>query len=161
MLKLTSVLLGTVLSFSLFGSAKAVVKDGYLVNVDSDGVILDGYDPVAFFTDGKPVEGDPKFQSQYQGAIYHFATAEHKASFDADPAKYAPQFGGYCAYAASKGDLAAIDVDYFSIVDGRLLLQYSSGAMAKWSKDVRGNLAAADENWPELVKKNGGKTAGR
>lgn len=158
--KLSSVLLGAVLFFSLCGSTQAAVKDGHLVNVDKKGVILDGYDPVAYFTDGKPVKGDPRFQATYQGAIYHFASAEHKAAFEAEPAKYAPEFGGYCAYGVSKGSLAPIDVEAFSIVDGRLLLQYDAKIKRKFDEDVPGQLAKADENWPELVKKEGA-TPGR
>src|SRR5690349_18893041 len=90
-----------------------------LVNVDSDGIAIKGYDPVAYFTDDKAVKGDSKFQSSYDGAIYYFVGAEHKSAFDANPAKYTPQFGGFCAFAVSKNSTAPILPEAFQIVDGR------------------------------------------
>jgi YHS domain-containing protein len=127
-----------------------------LVNVDKDGVILDGYDPVAFFTDNKPVKGTKNFLSQYDGAIYYFASADHKAMFDANPAKYEPQFGAFCAYAVSVGRTAPIDVATFSIVNGRLVIQHNARALGLWNQDVQGNLKNADKYWP-AVQANGGK----
>ncbi len=131
----------------------ALGKD--LVNTDRSGVGIKGYDPVAYFTDNKAVKGDPKFQSSANGVIYYFATAEHKAAFDANPAKYEPQFGGFCAWAVSQGYSASIDPNAFQIVDGRLLLQYSLGVRKDFSKDSAGNLKKADTNWPSLVEKKG------
>ena len=93
----------TTLALGLFCATLASGLAAGLVNVDAKGVAIKGYDPVAYFTDSKPVKGDEKFQSTYQGATYDFASSEHKALFDKDPAKYAPQFGGYCAYGAAKG----------------------------------------------------------
>lgn len=131
-------------------------KGKFLTNVDANGVALQGgYDPVAFFTDHKPVKGDPRFQSAYRGAIYYFATSEHKSLFDANPAKYEPQFGGFCAYAASINHVSQIDVEYWEIVDGRLLLQHNKKAWDLWHKDAAGNLVSADKNWPGLVESNG------
>jgi len=127
-----------------------------LVNVDKDGVILDGYDPVAFFTDNKPVKGSKNFLSQYDGAIYYFASAQHKVMFDADPAKYEPQFGAFCAYAVSVGRTAPIDVKTFSIVNGRLVIQHNARALGLWNENVQGNLKNADKYWP-AVAANGGK----
>jgi YHS domain-containing protein len=127
-----------------------------LVNVDKNGVILDGFDTVAFFTDSKPVPGSNAFQSTYQGAIYYFASAEHKAMFDKDPARYAPQFGAFCAYAVSVGRTAPIDVSTFSIVNGRLVVQHNARALGLWKQDVQGNLKKADKYWP-AVAANGGK----
>ena len=82
-------------------STLALAKE--LQNLDRNGVAIQGYDPVAFFTDNRPVKGNAQFQSDYRGAKYYFASAEHKAAFDKEPAKYEPQFGGYCAYGASRG----------------------------------------------------------
>src|SRR5262249_42223789 len=87
-----------VLQLSLISSASAK----QLTNLDSGGVAIQGYDPVAFFTDHMPVKGSQNFQSGYNGANYYFASAEHKALFDKEPAKYEPQFGGFCAYGASR-----------------------------------------------------------
>jgi YHS domain-containing protein len=128
----------------------------YFNNLDEKGVIIDGYDPVAFFTDNKPVKGDSKFQYDYQEAVYHFASQEHLDLFKANPEKYKPQFGGWCAYAVSLGRVAPIDVNTFSIVDGRLVIQHNQRAVNGWNKDVQGNLSLADKYWPS-VSESGGK----
>lgn len=126
-----------------------------LLNLDSSGVAIQGYDPVAFFTDGKPVKGEAKFVSKHDGAVYYFASKEHKNLFNADPAKYEPVFGGYCAYGVSRNRIVDIDVDAFQIVDGKLLMQYSKGVRDDFNKDAKGNLVKADANWPGLVEKKG------
>ncbi len=123
------------------------------LNLDKDGVAIQGCDPVAFFTEGKPAKGDARFAARHNGAIYFFASREHRDAFKAGPVKYEPAFGGYCAYGVSRGKLVEIDVDAFQIVDGRLLLQYSKGVRNDFNKDTKGNLAKADANWPGLVEK--------
>ena len=134
-------------------SGIAFAKD--LKNLDKNGVAIQSYDPVAFFTDNRPVKGSSQFQSEYRGAKYYFATAEHKAAFDNDPAKYEPQFGGYCAYGASQGHPAPIKIEAWQIVNGRLLMQYDLGIKDKFNKDQQGNLHKADQNWPGIVEKYG------
>lgn len=124
-----------------------------LVNVDKDGVGIKGYDPVAYFLEARAVKGSADYQSTVNGVTYNFASAGNKAAFDADPAKYEPQFGGFCAWAVSNGYTAKIDPDAFQIVDGRLLLQYNKRIRDKFSADTAGNLAKADANWPGLVEK--------
>ena len=126
-----------------------------LVNTDRSGLALQGYDPVSYFTDNAATEGSADITSTSGGATYRFASAEHKQMFDADPAKYTPQFGGYCAYAVSRGDTASIDPEAFQIVDGRLLLQYSKSILATFNKDTSGNLSKADANWPKLLAERG------
>ena len=126
-----------------------------LLNLDASGIAIQGYDPVAFFTDGKPVKGDPKFPSKHDGAIYLFASKAHKELFNANPAKYEPMYGGFCAYGVSHNRLVEIDVDAFQIVDGKLLLQYSKGVRDDFNKDQQGNLGRAEANWPALVVKKG------
>lgn len=126
-----------------------------LLNLDKSGVAIQGYDPVAFFTDGKPVKGKPELSVRHGGALYYFASEQQRDSFKADPAKYEPAFGGFCAYAVSRGYTAKIDVNAFQIVNGRLLLQYSKGVRDDFNKDPKGNLAKADANWPALVEKKG------
>jgi YHS domain-containing protein len=126
-----------------------------LLNVDKNSLAIQGYDPVAFFTEGKPVKGKPEFAARHDGALYYFATKEHRDVFKADPAKYEPAFGGYCAYGVSRNKLIEIEVDAFQIVDGRLLLQYSKGVRGDFNKDTKGNLSKADANWPVLVEKKG------
>ena len=134
-------------------SALAAAKD--LQNLDRDGVAIQGYDPVAFFTDHKPVKGTSQFQSDYHGAKYYFASAEHKAAFDKEPAQYEPQFGGYCAYGASQGHPAPIKIEAWQIVNGRLLMQYDLDVKGKFNKDQQGNLHKADQNWPGIIEKYG------
>jgi len=126
-----------------------------LLNLDKNGVAIEGYDPVAFFTQGKPVKGNAQFHSSYKGATYYFASADDKGAFDANPAKYEPQFGGFCAYGASQGHVAPIKIEATQIVNGRLLMQYDLDIKDKFNKDPQGNLAKADKNWPGLVDKKG------
>jgi len=134
-------------------STIALAKE--LNNIDRNGVALQGYDPVAFFTDNRPVRGDQQFQTQYHGATYYFASAEHKAKFDKEPAKYEPQFGGFCAHGASRGKTAPIKIEAWQIVNGRLLMQYDLDVKGKFNSDPQGNLGKADKNWPGLVEKLG------
>ena len=124
-----------------------------LVNLDKHNVAIQGYDPVAFFTDNKPVKGNASFQSAYSGATYYFTSADHKVLFDKEPSKYEPAFGGFCAYGVSRNKLVEIDPEAFQIVDGKLLLQYSKGVRIDFNKDTQGNLAKAKANWPGLVEK--------
>lgn len=142
-------------------SHSAEVGGKSLVLKTKDGLAIEGYDPVAYFTDNKPVKGSAKFNSEYEGAKYLFASTGHKATFDANPAKYAPAYGGYCGYAASINRLSPISPEWFQILDGRLVLQHNKKAFDKWNTDLQGNLVKADANWPGLVAKNGvagGKT---
>ena len=126
-----------------------------LLNVDKSGVGIKGYDPVAYFTDNQPIKGSAQFQSDSNGVTYHFASARSKAVFDANPGKYEPQFGGFCAWAVSQGYTAPIDPNAFQVVNGRLLLQYSLSVRKQFSQDTEGNLRKADANWPAIVEKKG------
>lgn len=133
----------------------AALAEKRLINTDRNGVALKGYDPVAYFTDNKPVKGNPRFQAAHNGGTYYFASAENKKLFEADPKRYEPQFGGFCAYAASKGYTAKIEPDAFQILNGRLLLQYDTDVRDLFNKDPQGNLKKADQNWPGIVEKKG------
>jgi YHS domain-containing protein len=126
-----------------------------LNNLDANEVALQGYDPVGFFTENRPVKGNQQFQSHYHGATYYFASAEHKAAFEKDPARYEPQFGGFCAYGASRGKAVPIKIEAWQIVNGRLLMQYDLDVKGKFNTDPQGNLSKADRNWPGLVEKLG------
>ncbi len=114
------------------------------------GVAIDGYDPVAYFTEGKPVEGSSDHVFEWMDAEWHFANAEHRAMFAADPETYAPAYGGYCAWAVSQGYTADIDPDAWRIVDGRLYLNYSRDIQKRWETDIVGHIRAGDANWPEI-----------
>lgn len=123
------------------------------VNTNWRGLAIKGYDPVAYFTDSKPVEGKSDFTFEWQDAKWRFASAEHRDMFQKDPEKYAPQFGGYCAWAVSQDYTAGIDPDAWKIVDGKLYLNYSKDIQEKWLKDIPGNIKKAEENWPKLKDK--------
>lgn len=111
-----------------------------------------GYDVVAYFTDGKPVEGKSDFSYEWGGTTWRFASAEHRDMFKADPGKYAPQYGGFCAWAVSQGYTAKIEPEAWKIVDGKLYLNYSKDVQEQWQQDVPGNITKADTNWPGIKK---------
>lgn len=150
-------LFAVVAVLSLAGAALAdqMLDHKVLVLKDRNGAAILGYDAVAYFTNNKPIKGNPKIQSEYEGAKYYFASAEHKAMFDANPAKYAPAYGGYCGYAASIDRLSPISPEWFQIIDGRLVLQHNKKATDKFNADQKGNIVKADQNWPGLVVRNG------
>ncbi len=116
------------------------------------GVAVGGYDPVAYFTEGKPVKGSEEFTLQHDGAAWRFANAEHRDAFAADPAKYAPQYGGYCAYAVAKGSTAKAEPDAWTIHDGKLYLNFDRSVRAIWEKDIPGYVNKADANWPGVLE---------
>jgi YHS domain-containing protein len=118
---------------------------------DSAGAIR-GYDPVAYFTHGTPVKGSAKHTLQWQGATWRFASAEHRDLFAKSPDKYAPQYGGYCAYGVAQNYAVSIDPAAWRIVDGKLYLNYSKGVQRDWDKDVPGYIRKADSNWPRVLK---------
>jgi YHS domain-containing protein len=144
-----------VLLLALITAIPTFAQTKTLVNVDRSGLALRGYDPVAFFTQSRPLKGLAQFESTYNGARYLFVSAEDKALFDANPAKYEPQFGRFCAYGASKGRTAPIKIEAWQIVNGRLLMQYDLGVKKEFNKDQQGNLQKADKNWPGIVSKEG------
>jgi len=123
------------------------------VNTSLLGVAIKGYDPVAYFKDSRPVEGESRFTVEWIGAKWRFSSAENSALFKANPEKYAPQFGGYCASAVSRGYTASIDPASWKIVEGKLYLNYSSKVQAMWAEDLPGNISKAEANWPKLIGK--------
>ena len=116
------------------------------------GVAIHGYDPVAYFENGKPVEGKKEFSLDWQDATWRFASAANRDKFKADPARYAPQYGGYCAYAVSLGSTADIDPEAWTIVDGKLYLNKSKSIQKTWAQDVPGHIQSANENWPKILE---------
>ena len=142
-------------AFLLLTALSTLASAKELQNLDRNGIAIQGYDPVAFFTDNRPVKGNAQFQSEYRGAKYYFVSSEHKAAFDKEPAKYEPQFGGYCAYGVTRSTRAPIKIEAWQIVNGRLLMQYDLDIKNKFNQDQQGMLKKADENWPGLVDKYG------
>lgn len=123
-----------------------------LVAVDTDrrGVAIDGYDPVAYFTLGRPVKGSKDYTATHQGATYRFSSAEHRDAFTADPQAYLPAFGGYCAYGVALGKKFSIDPEAWKIVDGKLYLNKNKSIQKEWLKDVPGHISKADAQWPQI-----------
>lgn len=122
---------------------------------DSQGLAIRGTDPVAYFTQGRPVAGQPQFAHTWSGATWWFASAEHRDRFAANPEQYAPQYGGFCAWAVSRGYTAAIDPQAWKIVDGKLYLNYNRGIQRRWERDIPGNIQKADANWPGVLAEAG------
>lgn len=141
--------------FTVIALTPAFSQTKTLLNLEKEGVAIQGYDPVAYFTEKKPVKGKPEVYATYKGALYYFATKENKNMFLKEPSKYEPEFGGYCAYGVSKGKLVEIDPAAFQIVNDRLLLQYSLKIRDDFNKDTDGNLTKAKSNWPGLLEKKG------
>jgi len=131
---------------ALIGSASAGV-----INASTfSKVAIEGTDPVAYFTESRAVEGKSNLIAEWNGAVWRFVSEENRKKFESDPARYAPQYGGYCAWAVSKGYTASIDPNAWSIVDGKLYLNYSKNVRKDWQVDAAGNIAKADANWPKL-----------
>lgn len=114
-------------------------------------VAINAHDPVAYFTEERPVPGDPAHAIRWNGAEWHFASAANAATFAADPETYAPVFGGYCAYAASRGYLAPTIPEAWAVFEGKLYLNASPRARTLWARDVQANIAAGHRNWPGIL----------
>lgn len=132
-------------------------KNGYLNNIDNKGLTIEGYDPVAYFTDNRPVKGESRFSAEYKGAIYWFASAEHEKLFKNEPEKYAPQYGAFCGYAVSIGKLRPVDPTIYQIENGRLILQHTREAYDLFNKELQKSIEKADQNWPGIVANHVGK----
>ena len=139
-----------ILTFILFTVSASVLAQS---NVDSSGLALQGYDPVAYFTDKQPVRGKAEFTARHEGATYRFASAASRDAFAAAPAKYAPQYGGYCAFGLASGYKAPIEPDAWTVVDGKLYLNYNRSVRSRWSTDIPGFVRKADANWPTVRSK--------
>ena len=116
-----------------------------------DNLAIRGYDPVAYFTEGAPVEGDSVYEYEWNGATWRFSSAANKELFASNPDAYAPQYGGYCAKALSEGNMASTVPEAWEIVDGKLYLNYSLAVQQEWQADIPGNIAKADAKWPSIL----------
>ena len=115
------------------------------------GIAIDGTDPVAYFTEGRAVAGTSDHETLWLGATWRFSSAANRAAFEADPEAYAPQYGGWCAWAVAEGYTASTVPEAWAIVDGRLYLNFSRRVQRRWERDVPGNIARADANWPAVL----------
>jgi YHS domain-containing protein len=119
----------------------------------SGGKAIKGYDPVAFFTDSKPVMGVDSLSYSWNGATWLFASRQNLQRFKANPGKYAPQYGGYCAYGTSQGHKAPIEVETWTILNDKLYFNYNQNVKETWTKDRAGYIQKADKQWPEIKGK--------
>ena len=120
---------------------------------ESWGVAIKGYDPVGYFKEKRPVKGSSDFEFVYKGATFRFASATNLADFKANPERYAPQYGGYCAWAVSHGYTASIDPQAWTIVGDKLYLNYSLRVLSQWEADKQNRIRLADQNWPAVLNR--------
>jgi YHS domain-containing protein len=132
-------------------AAQAVDRTGGAFNTLYAGLGAKGYDVVAYHTLGEPTPGKAEFQQAHGGVTWQFANADHLATFKADPARYVPQFGGFCSWGVAQGKLFDVDpVNGWKIVDGKLYMNFNADIQKAWEKDIPGFVARADGNWPKL-----------
>jgi len=138
-----------IIALALF-SGKALANEPIETGLFNNKAIY-GYDTVAYFTMNKAVKGDDKYQLSWRGAQWYFSSAEHKALFEADPEKYAPQYGGHCAYAMADGDFVSVDEEAFTILEGKLYLNYSKRYRKRWQADSSNFIKKADSFYADSV----------
>ena len=144
-----SALLGLAAGALMLSPATAYAGDKFFVD---NGAAIGGYDPVAYFEQGHPVAGNPAITADWEGATWHFSSAVNRDLFLSRPEDFAPQYGGYCSYAAAKGYVASTDPEAWAIVDGKLYLNYSKSVHNRWEKRRSKYIADADANWPGIRK---------
>ncbi len=146
-LSILMIALGPLLASPAPALAKPEINKSFL-----GGVAIEGNDPVAYFTDAKAVNGFSKFSHQWKGAEWRFKNAANRDAFAKTPGKYAPAFGGYCAWAVSQGYTAGIDPEAWTIHEGTLYLNYSKNIQKQWAQDISGNIAKGRRNWPGVLE---------
>lgn len=154
------VILAVAMSVLVWATGAAQGPPATPVNVDASGVAVRGYDPVAYFTDGKAVAGQSAFEFTWSGATWRFASAANRDAFAKRPERYAPQFGGYCSWAVSRNYTADVDPKAFAVVNGKLYLNYSADVQTRWRVDRDGNITKAEGNWPGLLARAPKKAPG-
>jgi YHS domain-containing protein len=151
--KRTIIALATAIALTAGAAVMPAAAAGPDVNATITGLALRGYDPVAYFTDGKPIPGDYRITARYNEATYRFASQEHKILFETDPVKYLPQYGGFCAFGASQGVKVDGDPAVWKIVDDKLYLNLAPPVYDRWSENIPGYVKSANDNWPSLKEK--------
>jgi hypothetical protein len=119
---------------------------------ETDGVAIGGYDPVAYMREQSAVLGAKEFAFTHKGSVFHFKSAEHRDAFAAAPEKFEPQYGGYCAWGVTRGYKAVTSPENFSVVDGKLYLNFNGEVKSMWSKDIQGHIAKANGQWATVAK---------
>ena len=143
-----------VLSLAVVPSASIAAKPAPEINGVAEGLAAGGYDVAAYFLRGEAVRGSAAHQLNYKGVTWQFSSADNLARFQADPAAFAPQFGGYCAWAISQGYLAPGDPNQWKIVDGKLYLNFNARAKELWEADQMDAIKRGRANWPAVLSKN-------
>jgi YHS domain-containing protein len=146
-----SILISIFASPLLFAASSAFAGKAAILTDLVDGTGAGGYDVVAYQTENAAKLGDAAILADFEGVNYRFVNEANRAMFTADPAKYVPAYGGYCAYAVSQGYTAKIDPEAFTVVEGKLYLNYSRAVQSKWQQDSSGYIASADANWPKVL----------
>src|SRR5215813_8567179 len=143
--------------FIVAAFAAAPLVAGYAavdpVNKNLFGTALKGYDAVAYFNEGRPIKGKDEFSHEWMGAKWYFASAANRDEFAKSPEKYAPQFGGYCAWAVGHGYTAGVDPAAWKIVDGKLYLNYSKDVQKMWEQDIPGWIKMANQESGKFCKR--------
>lgn len=135
---------------TLIGALLTAAEPVKPVNTGRGNLAIHGYDPVAYFDEGRPIKGSAEFSHSWMGATWRFASAAHRDKFAARPDAFAPRYGGYCAWAVSKGYTANGDPEAWKIVDGKLYLNYNLKVQKDWEHDVAKRIESANANWPRL-----------
>lgn len=149
--KVKALISGVALSVAMATSALAA---GVEINASSTGLAMQGYDPVAYFTDGAPTKGSYKITSIYNDATYRFASEEHKAAFEKNPEAYVPAYGGYCAFGTAMGFKFDGDPNHWKIVDNTLYLNLSQDIQDRWEGDIPNFIQNANANWTDIADKD-------
>jgi YHS domain-containing protein len=135
----------------LLGTLNLYAKDPIYTGFLSDAA-AGGYDVVAYFTEGKPVEGKDDYSTEYKGADWYFSSGENLIAFEQNPERYAPAYGGYCAWAVAQGYTAKGDPQFWTIHEGRLFLNYDANVQNKWLKEKQHLINEADKYWPDVLE---------
>ncbi len=144
-------LLSVLFTLTLIGFGASSYAAQEHVEVDDNGVILAGHDVVSYFTENAAIEGQANYTATYNDAIYYFSSEDNRNTFNANPEKYAPQYGGFCAYGAALGKKFDIDGKAFEVVDGKLYVNKNLDVYEAWVEDKAENIEGADKQWPEIL----------
>ena len=138
------------IAVTLFFTACSTAQDKGAEYFQKDGAAIGGYDPVAFFTESKPVKGSAAYQLKWKDADWQFASQQNLDSFKVAPEKYAPQYGGYCAFGASRGYKAPTEADTWTVHNGKMYFNYNQEVKNTWDKDRPTYIAKADGHWEKI-----------
>jgi YHS domain-containing protein len=137
---------------ALTAASSAIARDPVIYTGTFSSTAVGGYDPVAYFTENKPVKGNSKISADYKGAKWYFSSAENRDKFVAAPTQYEPQYGGYCAWAVSQGKTASGDPKFWKVVNNKLYLNYDADVQKKWETNIPDFIQKANANWPKVLE---------